>query len=49
MPHSAVLNEFLGGFVNHSIRLGLVSLLASKDILHIDAMYPVIISRMSNQ
>ena len=44
-----VLDEFLGGFVSHSIRLGLVSLLASKEILHIDTMYPVIISRMSNQ
>ena len=30
-----VLDEFLGGFVSHSIRLGLVSLLASKEILHI--------------
>ena len=44
-----VLDEFLGGFVSHTIRLGLVSLLASKEIQHIDAMYPVIISRMSNQ
>ena len=44
-----VLDEFLGGFVSHSIRLGLISLLASKEILHIDTMYPVIISRMSNQ
>ena len=44
-----VLDEFLGGFVSHSIRLGLVSLLASKEILHIDAMYLVIISRISNQ
>ena len=44
-----VLDEFLGGFVSHSIRLGLVSLLASKEILHIDAIYPVIILRMSNQ
>ena len=44
-----VLDEFLGGFVSHNIRLGLVSLLASKEILHIDTMYPVIISRMSNQ
>ena len=40
-----VLDEFLGGFISHSIRLSLVSLLASKEILHIDtmyAMYPVI-------
>ena len=44
-----VLDEFLGDFVNHSIRLGLVSLLASKEILHIDVMYPVIISRISNE
>ena len=44
-----VLDEFLGGFVSHNIRLGLVSLFASKEILHIDTMYPVIISRMSNQ
>ena len=43
-----VLDEFLGGFVSHSI-LGLVSLLASKEILHIDAMYPVIILRISIQ
>ena len=43
-----VLDEFLGGFVSHSIRLGLVPLLASKEILHIDAMYLVIISRISN-
>ena len=35
-----VLDEFLSGFVSQSIHLGLVSLLA---------MYPVIISRMSNQ
>ena len=34
-----VLDEFLAGFVSHSIRLSLVSLLASKEILHIDAMY----------
>ena len=39
-----VLDEFLGGFVSHNIRLGLVSLLSSKEILHIDAMYLVIIS-----
>ena len=44
-----VLDKFLGGFVCHSIHLGLVFLLASKEILHIDAMYPVIISRMFNQ
>ena len=46
-----VLDEFLSGFcfVSHSIHLGLVSLLASKEIVHIDVMYPVIISRMSNQ
>ena len=44
-----VLDEFLGSFVSHSIHLGLVSLLASKEILHIDTMYPVIISRISNQ
>ena len=44
-----VLDEFLGGFVSHNIRLGLISLLTSKEIMHIDAMYPVIFSRMSNQ
>ena len=47
-----VLDEFLGGFVSHSICLSLLSLLASKEILHIDAkyvMYLVIISTMSNQ
>ena len=44
-----VLNEFLGGFVSHNIRLGLISLFAFKEILRIDAIYPVIISRMSNQ
>ena len=38
-----VLDEFLGGFVSHSIRLGLVSFLAFKEILHIDVMYPIII------
>ena len=38
-----VLDEFLDGFVSHNIRLGLVSFLAFKEILHIDAMYPVII------
>ena len=43
------LDEFLGGFVSHYIRLGLISLLAYKEILHIDAMYLVIISRMFNQ
>ena len=40
-----VLDEFVGGFVSHNIHLGLVSLLASKEY----AMYPIIISRMSNQ
>jgi len=44
-----VLDEFLGDFVSHSINLCLVSLLLSKEILYIDAMYPIIISRMSNQ
>ena len=44
-----LLDEFLGGFVSNSIRLGIISLLASKEILYIDVMYPVIISRMSNQ
>ena len=44
-----VLDEFLGSFVSHSICLGLISLLASKEILYIDVMYPVIISRMSDQ
>ena len=39
-----VLDEFLGRFVSHNIRLGLISLLSSKEILHIDAMYLVIIS-----
>ena len=34
-----VLDEFLGGFVSHNIHLGLVSLLSSKEILHIDTMY----------
>ena len=33
-----VLDEFLGGFVSHNIHLGLVSLPASKKILHIDTM-----------
>ena len=47
-----VLDEFLGGFVSHNIRLSLISLLASKEILHIDAMYvmyPIIISTMIKQ
>ena len=44
-----VLHEFITGFVSHTSRLGLISLLASEEILHIDAMYPVIISRKSNE
>ena len=44
-----VLHEFITGFVSHTSRPGLIYLLASEEILHIDAMYPVIISRMSNE
>ena len=44
-----VVDACLVVHVSHNIRLGLISLLASKEILHIDAMYPVIISRMPNQ
>ena len=44
-----VLHEFITGFLSHTSRPGLISLLASKEILHIDMMYHVIISRMSNE
>jgi hypothetical protein len=44
-----VLHEVRTCFLSHTIRPGLKSWLASEEILHIDAMYPVIISRMSNE
>jgi hypothetical protein len=44
-----VLHEFITGFVSHTSCPGLKFLLASEEILHIDAMYPVIIPRMSNE
>jgi hypothetical protein len=44
-----VLHEFMIGFLSHPSRLRLKSLLASEEILHIDTMYAVIISRMSNK
>jgi hypothetical protein len=44
-----VLHEFRTCFLSHTIRPGLKSQLAYEEILHIDAMYQVIISRMSNE
>ena len=44
-----VLHELLGGFFRDGGRLGLVPLLASIEVLHIDAMYTVITSRMSSE
>ena len=44
-----VLHELLGGFFRDGGRLGLVPLLASVEVLHIDAMYTVITSRMSSE
>jgi hypothetical protein len=44
-----VLHEFITGFLSHTSRPGLKSQLASEEILHIDAMYLIIISRMSNE
>jgi hypothetical protein len=44
-----VLHEFLIGSLSHPSRLWLKSLLAYEEILHIDAMYAVIILRMPNQ
>jgi hypothetical protein len=40
-----VHDEFFIGFGSHYLRAGLKSLLASEQILHIDVMYPFIISR----
>jgi hypothetical protein len=44
-----VLHEFRTCFLSHTIRPGLKFRLASEEILHIDTMYPIIISRMSNE
>ena len=44
-----VLHELLGGLFRDGLRLGLESLLASVEVLHIEAMYKVIISRMSSE
>ena len=44
-----VHDEFFAAFGSHRIRHGLMSVLASKKILHTNTMYPFIISRMSNE
>ena len=44
-----VLHELLGGFFRDGGRLGLVPLLASVEVLHIDVMYTVITPRMSSE
>jgi hypothetical protein len=44
-----VLYEFFIDFGSHQSHHVLKSLLASEEILHIEAMYPFIISRMSNE
>lgn len=44
-----VPDEFFAAFGSHRIRPGLMSVLASKEILHTNTMYPFIISRMSNE
>ena len=41
-----VHDEFFAAFGSHRIRPGLMSVLASKEILHTNTMYPFIISRM---
>ena len=40
------VHEFFAAFGSHRIRPGLMSVLASKEILHTNTMYPFIISRM---
>ena len=44
-----VHDEFFAAFGSHRIRPGLMSVLASKEIMHTNTMYPFIISRMSNE
>ena len=44
-----VHDEFFAAFGSHHIRPGLMSVLASKEILHTNTMYPFIISRISNE
>ena len=44
-----VHDEFFAAFGSHRICPGLMSVLASKEILHTNMMYPFIISRMSNE
>ena len=44
-----VLHKLLGSFFRDGGRLGLVPLLASVEVLHIDATYAVITSRMSSE
>ena len=44
-----ILHKFKTCFVSYTGRPVLISLLASVEILHIDAMFLVIISRMSNE
>ena len=43
-----VHEEFFAAFGSHRIRPGLMSILASKEIMHTNMMYPFIISRISN-
>ena len=44
-----VHDEFFVAFGSHRISPGLMSVLASKEILHTNTVYPFIISRMSNE
>ena len=44
-----VHDQFFAAFGSHRIRPGLMSVLASKEILHTNTIYPFIISRMSNE
>ena len=44
-----VHDEFFAAFGSHRIRPSLMSVLASKEILHTNMIYPFIISRMSNE
>jgi hypothetical protein len=39
------VHKFFTGFGSHRLRPGLKSLITSEIILHIDTMYPFIISR----
>ena len=44
-----VHDEFFAAFGSHRIRPGLMSVLASKEILHTNTIYPFIISKMFNE